>query len=82
MQLVRMVVRAASELLGEPPAGYDPGFADVSDAADRALLAKAHYNQLIDGTAPGTFFPDELATRGEAAYALYGVLLFKQPGLQ
>jgi len=82
MQLVRMVVRAASELLEEPPAGYDPGFADVTDATDRALLAKAHYNGLIDGTAPGTFSPAMPATRGEAAYALYRVLLLKEQGPQ
>jgi len=81
MQLVRMVVRAASELLEEPPAGYDPGFADVTDATDRALLAKAHYNGLIDGTAPGTFSPATPATRGEAAYALYRVLLLKEQAL-
>ena len=82
MQLVRMVVRAASELLEEPPAGYDPGFADVTDPADRALLATAHYNGLIDGTAPGLFSPAEPATRGEAAYALYRMLLLKEQGLQ
>jgi len=82
MQLVRMVVRAASELLEEPPAGYDPGFADVTDPADRALLATAHYNGLIDGTAPGLFSPAEPATRGEAAYALYRVLLLGEQGMQ
>ena len=82
MQLARMVVRAASDLLEESPAGYDPGFADVTDPADQALLAKAHYNGLIDGTAPGTFSPAMPATRGEAAYALYRVLLLKEQGPQ
>ena len=82
MQLVRMVVRASSELLEEPPAGYDPGFTDVTGAADRALLALATYNQLIGGAASGTFSPATLATRGEAAYALYRVLLLKQQGLE
>jgi spore coat protein A len=73
VQLVRVLVRAGGDALEEPPAGYDPGFADV-DPADIAVVAKAKYNGLIDGTGPTTFDPYGPATRGHVSKVLYGVL--------
>ena len=49
-----MMVRAAGDRLTAPLAGYDPGFTDIKtwSAEDRALVAMAKFNGLIQGTGP------------------------------
>src|SRR5665648_929995 len=66
VQLVRVLVRAGGTTLAEPPAGYDAGFTDVGPA-DAAVMAKAHFNGLIDGKTATTFDPYGTATRGHTA---------------
>jgi hypothetical protein len=76
LQLVRMMVRAAGDRLTAPSAGYDPGFTDIKtlSAEDRALVALAKFNGLIQGTGPTTSAPGAPATRGHVAQILYNLL--------
>ncbi len=78
IQMLRMVVRAGDRWLVEPPAGYDPGFIDLAPA-DEALVAKAEFNNLIDGTTPATFEPYAPATRGHVAQVIYKAMLLHMP---
>ena len=73
IQLVRIVVRGAGNALASPPAGYDSGFRDVAPE-DVAVVNKARFNRLIDGTSATTFNPYGTATRGHAAKVLYQAL--------
>ncbi len=73
VQLVRVVVRAADASLAEPPPGYDPGFTDLA-LEDRAVVAKAEFNNLVDGRSTTIFDPYGSATRGHAAKVVFQAL--------
>ncbi len=73
VQLVRVVVRAAGASLAEPPSGYDPGFTDLAPE-DRAVVAKAEFNGLVDGRSATIFDPYGTATRGHAAKVVFQAL--------
>ncbi len=73
IQLIRVVLRGAGTRLADPPAGYASGFRDVAPG-DVAVVNKARFNRLIDGTSPTTFDPYGTATRGHAAKVLYRTL--------
>ena len=71
--MVRVVVRAAGASLAEPPPGYDPGFTDLA-LEDRAVVAKAEFNGLVDGRTATIFDPYGPATRGHAAKVVFQAL--------
>lgn len=73
IQLVRIVVRGAGSRLTEPPPDFVSGFRDVAPG-DVAMVAKARFNGLIDGTSATTFNPYGTATRGHAAKVVYRAL--------
>lgn len=74
IQLIRIVVRAAGTALAEPSAGYDPGFIDIP-TGDEALVSKAKFNGLIEGTTSTTLDPYAPATRGHVAQVVYKAML-------
>lgn len=74
IQLVRILVRAGGDELAAPPAGYDPGFADVPPS-DLTYVATAHFNGLVNGKSASLFDPYGTATRGHVAKILYNTLM-------
>ncbi len=69
VQLVRVLVRAEGSALAQPPAGYDSGFRDVA-LEDRAVVARAEFNGLVQGRSATSFDPYAPASRGHVALIL------------
>lgn len=72
VQIVRMVVRAGGPALSDPPESYEFPFTDVSEA-DRAFVAKAHYNGIIGGKTETSFAPFDQANRGQMGKMLFNL---------
>ena len=72
-QLALMMVRAGGDKLSIPPSTYDARFTDVPTFAYNAVRT-ARYNNLLSGKTDTLFGPYDIATRGQVAKMVYGLI--------